>query len=152
MYDSIRDVMTMNAKQKKLGLLIASLLGVQAAYALPQGAQVVQGTASFASPNSSTLNVTNSNNAVINWQQFNIGAGQTTNFIQPSSSSSVLNKVISNNPSQILGNLNSNGQVFLINQYGILVGEGARINTNGFFASTLNITNEDFLNGKLNFS
>ncbi len=142
----------MNVKQKKLGLIIASLLGAQAAYALPQGAQVVQGSASFSSPNTSTLNITNSNNTVINWQQFNIGSGQTTNFIQPNSASSVLNRVISNNPSQILGNLNSNGQVYLINQYGILVGEGARINTNGFFASTLNITNEDFLTGNLNFS
>ncbi len=141
-----------NAKQKKSGLIISTLLAVQAAYALPQGAQVIQGSASIATPNSNTMNITNSNNAIINWQQFNIGAGQTTNFIQPNSTSSVLNRVIGNNPSQILGNLNSNGQVFLINQHGILVGEGAHINTNGFFASTLNITNKDFLQGNLNFA
>jgi len=151
MYHSIRKVTMKNAKQKKLGLLISTILGMQAVYALPQGAQVVQGSAAISTPNSSTMNITNSNNAVINWQQFNIGTGQTTNFIQPNSASSVLNRVISNNPSQILGNLNSNGQVFLINQHGILVGEGSRINTNGFFASTLNITNDDFLKGDLNF-
>lgn len=141
-----------NAKKQKLSLIVSTLLGMQTAYALPTGGQVVQGTATITTPNSATMNVTNSNNAIINWQQFNIGAGQTTNFIQPNSNSSVLNQVIGNNPSQILGNLNSNGQVYLINQHGILVGEGARINTNGFFASTLNITNDDFLNGDLKFA
>lgn len=139
-------------KQSSLVFTIGLILANQAAFANPTGAQVVQGTASFTNPSTHVLNVTNSRNAVINWQSFNIGAGQTTNFIQPSTSSSVLNRVISNNPSQILGNLNSNGKVFLINQHGILVGEGAHINTGGFFASTLNITDTDFLNGKLKFS
>ncbi|MBL7002518.1 MAG: filamentous hemagglutinin N-terminal domain-containing protein [Gammaproteobacteria bacterium] len=141
----------MNVKKQKLGLLISTLLGAQSVYALPQGAQVVQGTAAITRPSDSVLNIQNTNKAIINWNQFNIGNGQTVNFHQPSSSSSVLNNVISNTPSHLLGNLNSNGQVYLINQNGILVGEGARINTNGFFASTLKMTNEDYLNGELNF-
>ncbi len=118
----------------------------------PTGAEVVHGSATFSQANINVLNVTNTNNTIINWQSFNIGAGQTTNFIQPGSTSAVLNQVVSNNPSQILGNLNSNGQVFLVNQHGLLIGEGAQINTAGFFGSTLNITNEDFLNGNLSFS
>lgn len=139
-------------KQKTLAFTISLILGSQAANANPSGAQVVHGTASFSNPTVNVLNVTNSHNAIINWQSFNIGQGQTTNFIQPSSSSSVLNRVIGNNPSQLLGNLNSNGRVFLINQHGILVGAGANINTGGFFGSTLNITDSDFLNGNLKFS
>ena len=134
-----------------IGLILGSSLGSQLVSANPNGAQVVQGTASFSNPSANVLNINNSRNAIINWQSFNIGAGQTTNFIQPSATSSVLNRVITNNPSQILGNLNSNGRVFLINQHGILVGEGASINTAGFFGSTLNITDADFLNGKLKF-
>jgi filamentous hemagglutinin family protein len=121
------------------------------ALANPNGPQVVNGTATFSQPNANTLNVTNSRNAIINWQSFSIGPGQTTNFIQPSSSSAVMNRVISNNPSKIYGNLNSNGKVFLINQHGMMIGAGARINTAGFYASTLNITNEDFLKGNLKF-
>lgn len=132
-------------------ITIAVLLSATIASANPNGGQVVQGSASFSQPNANTLNVTNSHNTIINWQQFNIGAGQTTNFIQPNSASAVLNRVISNNPSQIFGSLNSNGQVFLINQHGILVGAGAQINTSGFFGSTLNITDQDFLNGNLKF-
>lgn len=139
-------------KQTSLAVAIGLALSVPLhLQANPSGPQVVNGTATFSNPSANVLNVTNSNNAIINWQSFNIGQGQTTNFIQPSSASSVLNKVVGNNPSQILGNLNSNGKVFLINQHGILVGQGAQINTAGFFGSTLNLTNEDYLNGDLTF-
>ena len=138
-------------KYNTLAITISLILGSQVASANPVGGQVVQGSATFSNPSTNVLNVTNSNNTVINWQSFNIGAGQTTNFIQPSATSSVLNRVVSNNPSQLLGNLNSNGRVFLINQHGILVGEGAHVNTAGFFASTLNITDSDYLNGNLKF-
>ena len=149
----------MNRGQKRinrsLGLAVAAALGAGLAslpaQANPEGAQVVQGTASFSTPSANVLDIRNSNGAVINWQRFDIGPGQTTNFIQPSSTSSVLNRVVGNDPSRILGNLNSNGRVFLINQNGLLVGEGATIDTAGFFASTLNLTDEDFLNGRLRF-
>ncbi len=138
-------------KYNTLAFTISLILSSQMANANPAGGQVVHGSATFSNPSVNVLNVTNSNNAIINWQSFNIGAGQTTNFIQPSAASSVLNRVISNNPSQLLGNLNSNGKVFLINQHGLLVGAGAQINTAGFFASTLNITDSDYLNGNLKF-
>lgn len=82
-------------RQTQLTLSIVLLLGSQVLLANPNGAQVVRGTASFANPSANVLNVTNSNNAIINWQSFNINAGQTTNFIQPSAASSVLNRVTS---------------------------------------------------------
>ncbi len=136
---------------------LAMAAAVSAAFCLPvawgnpEGAQVVQGAASFSTPSSGVLNIRNSNGAVINWQRFDIAPGETTRFIQPSADSSVLNRVVGNNPSRILGTLSSNGRVFLINQNGLLVGEGATIDTAGFFGSTLNLTDEDFLNGRLRF-
>ena len=141
----------MLGKSVKNVALVALAAWCGCALANPEGPQVVNGSATFSQPNANTLNVTNSRNAIINWQSFNIGKGQTTNFIQPSSSSAVMNRVISNNPSKIYGNLNSNGKVFLINQHGLMIGAGARINTAGFYGSTLNITNEDFLKGNLKF-
>ena len=118
-------------------------------YANPTGGQVVQGSAKFSQANANTFNITNSYNAIINWQQFNIGAGRTTNFL-PNSASAVLNRVISNSPSQISGSLNANDQVSLINQQGMLVGVGAQIHATGFFGPTFNIIDQDFLNGKSN--
>jgi len=121
------------------------------AEANPTGAQVISGSASI-KQSGNLLTVTNSPNAIINWQGFSIGAGQTTNFIQQSASSSVLNRVVGPDPSTLLGTLTSNGKVFLINPAGILVGQGARIDVGSFIASTLNLSNADFHAGKINFT
>src|SRR5262249_19524655 len=73
----------------------------------PVGPTVTQGKASFSSQGPQ-LTIQTSDRAFINWQSFNIGVGQTTTFIQPSSSSLVWNQINDSNPSQILGNLNAN--------------------------------------------
>ena len=131
--------------------LTANLMFWQAAQANPTGATVVNGQVSFAQPNANTFSITNSPNAIINWQGFDIGAGELTQFLQQNAKSSVLNRVTSGNASTILGKLQSNGQVFLINPNGLVIGQGAVINTAGFVGSTLNITDQDFLNGRLHF-
>src|SRR5688500_4888817 len=92
------------------------------ALANPTTPQVVSGTAAFARPDARTLNVTNSRGAIINWQGFSIGAGEVTRFVQPSSSSAVLNRVnVGADISRIQGQLLSNGRVFLINPAGIVI-------------------------------
>jgi len=119
-------------------------------FALPTDPTVVNGTATF-NQAGQVLTVTNSAGAVINWQTFNIGAGETTHFLQSSASSAVLNQVVTNNASALYGTLSSNGIVWLVNQAGIMVGPGAVIDTAGFVASTLKIRPEDFLAGQLHF-
>ena len=121
------------------------------AWALPQGGVVVSGQAGMSTPGAGQLNVQASNGAIINWQKFSIGAGETTRFLQPSASSSVLNRVVGADMSSILGQLQGNGRVFLINPQGIVIGAGARIDTNSFIASTLDLSDADFLAGKLRF-
>jgi filamentous hemagglutinin family protein len=121
------------------------------AFANPTGADVVAGQVSVVgSPNQ--LLITNSPGAIINWQSFSILPGELTQFIQQSSSSSVLNRITGQDPTKILGALQSNGKVFLINPNGILFGAGARVDVNGLVASTLNLSNADFAAGKLKFS
>ena len=112
----------------------------------PVGEQVVAGTASF-DRGGSTLTITTSDQVIINWQDFSIGSGELTKFIQPSATSIALNRVISGNPSSIYGTLQANGQIFLINPNGILVGGGAVIDTGGFIASTLDVSNTQILSG-----
>src|SRR5512139_3029575 len=93
-------------------LAAASLLTLWPAAALPQalptGVNVVSGQAQVAT-NGSSMTVTNSANAILNWQSFGIGAGASVRFNQPNSSSAVLNRVVGNDPSNILGSLSSNG-------------------------------------------
>ncbi len=136
------------------GFCAAMILGIlipQLAIANPLGPQVVSGQASFTAQGK-TLSVTNSDRAIINWQDFSIGNGEITRFIQPTATSAVLNRVIGNNPSAIYGALQSNGRVYLVNTNGIFIGPNAAIDVNGLVASTLNISDNDFRAGKMNFS
>jgi filamentous hemagglutinin family protein len=123
------------------------------AQANPLGGTVTAGQATI-SGGAGTLTVQQlSNRAILNWQDFSIGAGEITRFIQPSATSAVLNRVVSANPSSLLGSLQSNGQVFLINPNGIVVGPGAQINVGSFLASTRDVSDASFLaGGSLAFS
>jgi len=79
---------------------------------------------------------------LLNWASFNIAAGNTVNFIQPSSSSVALNRIYQADASQIFGSLNANGTVYLLNQNGFLFGKGAMVNVGALVASSLDITPE----------
>lgn len=113
----------------------------------PQGGSVAAGKAAIIQQGN-TLTVTQSTpHAVINWQGFSIAGGETTRFIQPSVSAAVLNRVTGFGPSRLDGSLTANGQVFLINPNGVVIGPQGRIETGGFFASTLNIPDAVFMAG-----
>ena len=83
-------------------------------------------------------------NALLHWRSFNIDPGNTVRFSQPSSSSVALNRIFQDDPSRILGNLEANGQVFLINQNGFLFGPDANVDVNTLVASTLDIDDRIF--------
>ncbi len=139
------------------GLLALSLVFASTAHtafaqttALPTGPQVVQGNASFAQTGKQ-LQVTNTPGTIINWQSFGIAPGHSTYFQQQSANSSVLNQVVTNNPSQIFGTLGSNGRIVLVNPSGIVVGAGAVVDTAGFVASTLALTESNSALSRLRF-
>ena len=88
----------LNRLRKGFGTaVILGILIPQLAVANPLGPQVISGQASFAAQGR-TLSVTNSDRAIINWQDFSIASGELTRFIQPTATSAVLNRVIGNNP------------------------------------------------------
>lgn len=117
------------------------------AVANPQGGVVAAGNASISAAGPILTIQQASNRAVINWQGFSIGANEATRFLQPSAAAAVLNRVTGGNPSQLLGQLSANGQVYLINPNGIVVGPQGRIDTGGFVASTLNLSDAAFMQG-----
>jgi filamentous hemagglutinin family protein len=120
--------------------------------ALPVNGVVTAGGASINQGAGSTTITQTSQNAAINWQSFNIGQGEAVRFIQPSSNSVALNRVLGSDPSSILGSLIANGKVFLINPNGILFGLGAQVNVSGLVASTHNLTDNDFMAGRYHFA
>ncbi len=79
----------------------------------------------------------------IEWDSFDIGSNASVHFEQPSSGTA-LNRIYDSSPSQIYGKLTATGNIYLINQNGIVFGEGSRVNVNSLVASALNISDEDF--------
>ncbi|HUU17416.1 MAG TPA: filamentous hemagglutinin N-terminal domain-containing protein, partial [Sedimentisphaerales bacterium] len=116
----------------------------------PEGAEVVHGQVSF---QQSGLNTTihASDKSIINYRSFDIARPEVVQFMQPSSSASVLNRILSANPTSINGTLLANGRVFFVNPAGVIIGGGARINVNQLVASGLNISNDSFINGQYEF-
>jgi len=116
--------------------------------ALPTGGHITAGSGSI-NASGNVMNVNQSSDRLsATWDTFNIGSGSQVNFNQPGSSSVALNRVTSSDASQIFGKLNANGQVYLINPSGILFGAGSSVNVGGLVASTLNMSDADFMSGK----
>ena len=133
---------------KTLSVSLMLALGANV-YALPPTGVVTAGSATInnSKPGNMVINQA-TQNVAINWQSFNIAAGESVQFVQPNSNSVALNRVIGADPSSILGNLSANGKVFLINPNGILFGKGASVNVGGLVGSTLGLSDSDFLAGR----
>ncbi|MDB5763417.1 MAG: hypothetical protein JWQ21_2412 [Herminiimonas sp.] len=136
---------------KALAVSVMLAFGASA-FALPAGGVVTAGGATINSGASTTTINQSTQNAVINWQSFNIAQGQTVQFVQPNAGSVALNRVVGANPSSILGTLSANGKVFLVNPNGILFGQGASVNVGGLVASTMNITDSNFMAANYTFA
>jgi len=107
------------------------------ALANPTGLSVQRGQATT-STSGSQLTITAGNGAVLNWQSFNIAAGETTTFVQPSAGSIVWNRIGGQSASQIYGSLDANGVVILLNSSGFYFGPNSFVSAAGLVVSTAN--------------
>ncbi|MDW9227360.1 filamentous hemagglutinin family N-terminal domain protein [Burkholderia cepacia] len=141
---------------KRLLAAGVSLLGLAAtsAYALPTGGAVASGKADIAtSADGKTMSINQHTDKLItNWQDFSVAGGERVSFQQPDVKSIALNRVIGTNGSQIHGQIDANGKVFVVNPNGVVFGSGAQVNVGGLVASTKNISDADFLAGAYRFS
>ncbi len=127
--------------------LLVFLAGrVSQGFANPTGLNVHAGQAT-AQQLGAQLNVTVSQLAILNWRSFDIAAGETTSFLQPTANSIVFNLIGDKNPSQIFGNLNANGTVILANANGFYFGPDSMIKVGGSFIATTAPLSPDFGSG-----
>ena len=139
-------------------LLRAFLLGTSfsasigsAVMAGPTGEKVVKGNVTFTRSGDTTI-ITASNNSIINYKNFSIGSGESVTFLQPGSSSRVLNRVLGGDISRIDGSLTANGRVYFVNPAGIFIGHGALVNVGAIYAAAGNISNDDFIANRNRFT
>ena len=122
------------------------------AEAAPEGGQVTSGAGTISQAgNTTTINQVTPNLS-LSWGQFNIAPHEVVNFVQPSDSAIAVNRIFDTSATQIMGQLNANGQIYLINPNGIVFGPGSQVNVGGLVASTLNITDDNLNSATKTFS
>lgn len=118
------------------------------AHGNPTNGVVASGEASIGPPDGATLTIRQSTpNVIINWQSFNIAPNEVTHFIQPNALSLALNRIGGGAPSEIFGTLRANGIVMLLNRNGVIFQPGSQVDVGGLVASSLHMTDRDFLAG-----
>ncbi len=155
-YVAVAETTAGRGKRASGALLLAGLLAcggvaAQSPAALPSGGSVVAGQAQL-SQNGSQLKIDQaSHKLVMNWSSFDIGSQAEVKFVQPGSDSVALNRVTGGAASAIFGKLQANGQVWLVNPNGVVFGRGASVDVGGLVASSLAISDADFLAGRSRF-
>jgi len=148
----------MNKKYPTLACLLLvicpSLFAEPNVTQLPQGGIISSGVASISADNNyPQLNINQSSQrAIINWQSFDIGEQAAVNFYQPNSTSVTLNKINSNNPSQIFGQIRAKGQIILQNSSGVYFGKNSRVDVGAIVATTHTVNEDKFMQGSLEFN
>ncbi|MCC6415888.1 MAG: filamentous hemagglutinin N-terminal domain-containing protein, partial [Opitutaceae bacterium] len=126
---------------------LVAFAAVSARAQLPTGAQVAHGEVNIAQAANAMTITQASRHAIVNWRSFNLGAENTLRLQQTGADAAMLARVVGNDPSRLLGSLQADGKLFLINPHGIVVGQGAVIDTAAFLASTLDVSDDQFLRG-----
>ncbi|VAW79427.1 hypothetical protein MNBD_GAMMA15-1785, partial [hydrothermal vent metagenome] len=134
------------------GAVLGQTALIGSALAAPQGGQVTGGAGEIHQHGNTTEIHQGSRSLAIDWQSFDISRTEVVEFLQPSSSAVVLNRILDQNPSQIMGKLTANGRVFLLNPNGILFGKNAQVNVGSLMAGTMDMSTNDFMNGRYNLA
>ncbi len=145
---------TSRVKSNRLSaiLMACSLLVFNSVSANPESGQVVAGQASISNPQPNTTHINQvSEKAIIEWKSFNVAPQERVHFQQPAAGV-CLNRInATHGASEILGQISATGTVALVNQAGIIFGPNAHINVGSLAASTADIANENFMQGKYKF-
>jgi filamentous hemagglutinin family protein len=120
---------------------------------LPTNGQIVGGSAAGSIATSgNAMTVTQTQQRMIaNWESFSIGSAASMHFQQPAGGVA-LNRVTGNQPSEIFGRLTSTGSVFLTNPNGVIFGTGAQVDVGSLVATTMKISDSNFMAGNYAFT
>ena len=135
---NLKSLLTRDGPERNLLVLILLCLALAGGKAAgnPQGMTVVSGSAQTTQRGGTLQITTTSPGALLRWNSFNIAAGETTLFQEPSAASIVVNNINNASPSAIFGSLRANGIVILQNSSGFYFGPNAFVKAGGLVLTT----------------
>ena len=139
-------------KVARTGVALGLLTALHVAQAAPNGGQVVQGSGSISQSGNTTTIHQSTPTMSVNWQSFNTASGEAVNFVQPSAAAIAVNRITGADPTRFFGQLNANGQVYVINPNGVLFGTGSVVNVGGLVAATLDVSDTTLTSAARRFS
>jgi filamentous hemagglutinin family protein len=138
--------------KSKIALAIAAQMVFSGNVAgAPASGEIVGGIGGIEQKGTETTIIQSSDRLAIDWKSFDVGKNERVEFVQPGQSAVALNRILGNKGTEILGRIDANGHIILVNPRGVVFGESATINVGGLIASGLQINPDDFMNGDLVF-
>ena len=126
--------------------LIVSFLWAGYIHGLPEGTVGVVGEGSFEITGNEMV-ITAPDGSVFEHLGFNVAADETVRFVQPSTDSRVLNRILSENAALINGTVEANGRLYFAAPNGLIFGSGAIIQAAQLHAIAGGLSNDDFIQG-----
>ena len=112
---------------------------------------VVNGNITVTPIGGGTTEMTATDGAIGHFSDFDIAEGHFVNCVQDSANDNALFRVFSGDGTQILGQFDATGNIFLVDSAGVFFGANSQVNVNQLVASSLDIADEDFLAGNYEF-
>ncbi len=130
------DRLTRKARYGIMAALVAGMFSIMPmVQAMPTGAQTSTATITTSGKN---MNISGAANNLITWQSFSIGANEKVQF----DNNNYLNYVRGSSRSDIMGTLTGDGNIYLVNPNGIVIGDGAQVNVGSLHLSTAELSGE----------
>ena len=110
---------------------------------------VAGGQAAVSVDGNTTTVTQGSSRAIIDWRSLSLTQQEKFRVLQGSAKDVLLNRITGSEASVLDGSIQALGRVYFLNPNGIIFGEHAQIDVGGLVASTLALSNEDFMAGRI---
>ena len=134
-------------------VFVLPVLSTTTAWALPQGGVVETGKAKIITKPTKVIIIQKTPSVVVDWNSFNVGAGEKVVVKQAAPTWTELNRVTGGGGASVInGKVNALGTVAISNPSGITFGPAAKVTVGSLIATSANIRSQDFTAGNYNFN
>ncbi len=143
-----------NVRLPVVSLFVFSLclaLNSSVVFANPQGGVIIAGDGTLNTVGNTHTVDQFSSQLAAQYDSFNIAAHEKV-IIKQKASDQFMARITDQSASQIFGSISAAGRILLVNPNGVFFKPGSSVNVNSLTVSGLDISSDDFMNGRFNFN